>query len=106
MTLPGKIRMSLTYGRAVYLISLTVTLAAAASVLVSPFLVPACLILKLLSIPVILYLLVSFQGNGPLYFWLNMGISRTEYYAVPVIVEFLVFLLLLSICGVLGHVIG
>lgn len=50
-----------------------------------------CKILKLLTIPVILYMFRKFDRSGALYFWLNLGISRTEYYVIPIVIEYLFF---------------
>ena len=106
MTLLRKISLSGKYGKGLYSISLIVTLSAAVSAFFAPSTIPACILLKLLSIPVILYLLISLRRDNTLYFWLNQGISKREYYAIPVIVEFLIFVVLLTVCGVLGNVIG
>ena len=50
-----------------------------------------CKIFKLLTIPIILYVLRKFDRSGALYFWLNLGISRTEYYVIPILIEYLFF---------------
>ena len=106
MTLLRKISLSGKYGRELYIISLIVTLSAAVSSFIAPSTIPACILLKILSIPIILYLIILLQKNNALYFWLNLGISKREYYAIPVILEFLIFIVLLIICGVLGNVVG
>lgn len=106
MTLLRKISLSGKYGRGLYTISLIISLSAAVSAFIAPFTIPVCVLLKILSIPIILYLIISLQKNNTLYFWLNLGISKREYYAIPVILEFLIFIVLLIICGVLGHVVG
>jgi len=67
--------------------------------------VPLCVILKLMGIPVILYMFKSLQGKHSIYFYLNLGISRIEYYAIPVVVEFVFFVLLLIISISIGHAI-
>ena len=54
-----------------------------------------CKILKLLTIPVILYVFRKFDRSGALYFWLNLGISRTEYYVIPIVIESLFFRILI-----------
>jgi len=54
-----------------------------------------CKILKLLTIPVILYVFRKFDRSGALYFWLNLGISRTEYYVIPIVIEYLFFRILI-----------
>ena len=106
MTLFKKIGLSGKYGRGLYIISMIVSLSAAVSSFAVPSTIPACVLLKLLSIPVILYLFISLRKNNSLYFWLNLGISKREFYAVPVIVEFLFFVVLITVCGVLGNVVG
>ena len=49
-----------------------------------------CKILKLLTIPVILYMFRKFDRSGALYFWINLGISRTEYYVIPIVIEYII----------------
>lgn len=106
MTLLRKIKLSKEYGKGIYLISLIVSLSAGFSAIISPSTIPSCVLLKVLSVPVILYLLISLRKDNSVYFWLNLGISKLEYYAVPVVVEFLIFVVLITVCGVLGNVIG
>lgn len=50
-----------------------------------------CKIFKLLTIPIILYVFRKFDRSGALYFWINLGISRTEYYVIPIVIEYLFF---------------
>lgn len=50
-----------------------------------------CKIFKLLTIPIILYVFRKFDRSGALYFWLNLGISRAEYYVIPIVIEYLFF---------------
>lgn len=54
-----------------------------------------CKILKLLTIPVILYMFRKFDRSGALYFWINLGISRTEYYVIPIVIEYIIFRILI-----------
>lgn len=54
-----------------------------------------CKIFKLLTIPIILYVLRKFDRSGALYFWLNLGISRTEYYVIPIVIEYIIFRILI-----------
>ena len=54
-----------------------------------------CKILKLLTIPIILYVFRKFDRSGALYFWLNLGISRTEYYVIPIVIEYILFRILI-----------
>ena len=105
MSVVDKVRHSFKFGRAIYLISLALTLSAAVGALISPDIIPTMALLKVLSVPVILYLFFSLGRKDEVYFWLNMGISRREYYLVPVVVEFLFFLVLISLCGFLGNVV-
>lgn len=56
-----------------------------------------CKILKLLSIPIILYVFRKFDRSGAIYFWLNLGISRSEYYVIPIVLEYLFFRLLIYV---------
>ena len=74
----------------------------AAFVAFDPFIIPICLILKLFSIPVILYLTAAFQKQK-IYFYLNLGISRKEYFVIPFAVEFVAFVLLMVITGIIGY---
>ena len=79
----------------------------AMSVLVvfEPISIPVCIIMKLIAIPVILYLYTTFSRKNEIYFYLNLGISRNEYYAIPVVVEFCSFVLLMFITGKIGYAI-
>lgn len=106
MNLFQKIRLSWRYGRAEYLISAVLTVASAALVLSDPLALSSCILLKVFSIPVILYLFASLQRKHTIYFYLNLGISRTEYFAIPVAVEFAAFVLLMVISLSLAYVIG
>ncbi len=54
-----------------------------------------CKIFKLLTIPIILYMFRKFDRSGALYFWLNLGISRTEYYVIPIVIEYIIFRILI-----------
>ena len=60
-----------------------------------------CKILKILSIPIVLYLFKRVEGKGTIYFFLNLGISRTEYYAIPIVIEYIIFRILFYITGLL-----
>ena len=102
MTLLSKISLSRRYGKAIYAVSAVLTLILAAFVPFDPFVIPICLILKVFSIPVIFYLIASFQKQK-IYFYLNLGISRREYYAIPFAVEFIAFLLLMVITVIIGY---
>ena len=106
MTLFEKIRLSWRYGSALYIVSLVVTAVAVVSALVDPMMISVCLALKIISIPVILYLFVSLQRSLSIYFYLNLGISKSEYYAIPIVVEFVVFVLLMTISGLVSYAVG
>lgn len=106
MTLQDKIKQSFRYARSVYAVSLPVTLGAAAAVAADPVTVPACIILKVASMPVILYLFISLKKGRDLYFYINLGFGKNEYYAVPFTSEFIVFIMLTVISGLCGHAIG
>lgn len=54
-----------------------------------------CKILKLLSIPILLYVFCNYDRNDAIYFWLNLGISRTEYYVIPIVIEYIIFRILI-----------
>lgn len=77
-----------------------------AIVVFDPFLIPICLILKLFSIPVIFYLFATSAQKQKQYFYLNLGISRSEYYIIPFAIEFIAFVILLTISGFIGYAIG
>lgn len=101
-----KIRLSFRFGRTIYAVSLPLTLSAAVVALLSSEVIPTLFILKVFSVPVILYLFHSLGNKDGMYFWLNLGISGKEYYLTPVVVDFLAFIVLVTICGFLGNVIG
>lgn len=105
MTLIQKIRLSRKFGRTTYLVSVPISAMALATAVMFPTEIAVCVFLKLLSIPLILYLEKSIQKGVTMYFYLNLGISRKEYYFIPVLVELVVFLLLLTIADVIIHVI-
>ncbi len=103
MTLFSKIKLSLRFGRMIYLISAILSLAMAAVVAFRPFAIPFCIIVKVLSIPVIYYLNLSFTKGMGIYFYLNLGISRKEYHLMPFIIEFISFVLLVTMTGFIGY---
>lgn len=41
-----------------------------------------------------------------LYFYLNLGISRVEYYAIPLTVESIFFVICMIVSGSIGYAIG
>ena len=105
MTIFGKIGLSKRYGKAIYAISAAMTLAIASLVFFSPYAIPMCVLLKLFSVPVILYLYTTFTKKTEIYFYLNLGISRKEYYYIPFVVEFVGFLIFITLIGYLGNAI-
>lgn len=96
MNIVQKIKLSVHYGRGIYLVSAIYSLAAAGLCCFYPMLTPTCILLKLIAILVIWYLFNSLQGKHTIYFYLNLGISRIEYYAIPFAVEFICFMVLLT----------
>lgn len=56
-----------------------------------------CKILKILSIPIILYIFRKFDRSSAIYFWLNLGISSVEYYVIPIVIEYVFFKLLIYV---------
>ena len=40
-----------------------------------------------------------------MYFYLNLGISRNEYYFIPFVVEFIAFVLMMILIGTIGYAI-
>ena len=53
-----------------------------------------CGVLKLVSIPIVWYLYKTFDNKNTIYFFLNLGISRTEYYVIPIVIEYIFFRIL------------
>lgn len=105
MTIFEKIRLSKRYGKVIYAISAALTLAVSSLVFFNPFSIPLCVILKLISIPIIYYLYTTFIRKTEIYFYLNLGISRKEYYMIPFAVEFFGFILFVILIGYFIHAI-
>ena len=105
MTRIQKIRLSERYGVPFYVISVLFSIAAAIVCFFYPVAIPVCMTMKLLCIPVILYLCESFQNKHAIYFYLNLGISKIEYYLIPVVTEFLFFIVLISVSCFIGNVV-
>ena len=91
MTILKKIGLSKRYGKAIYAISAVLTLAISSLAFFNPYAIPMAILLKLVSIPIILYLYTTFTKKTEIYFYLNLGISRKEYYYIPFVVEFVCF---------------
>ena len=105
MTILKKIGLSKRYGKAIYAISAALTLAIASLVFFNPYAIPMGILLKLVSVPVILYLYINLTKNTEIYFYLNLGISRKEYYFIPFVVEFIGFILFITLIAYLGNAI-
>lgn len=103
MTVFRNIELSRRYGRYIYAISSVLTVAVSTLVFLTPYAIPMCVLMKLGSIPVILYLYTTFQNRNELYFYLNLSISRNEYLFIPVVVEFIGFILFLTITAMIGN---
>ena len=104
MTLLRKIGLSFRYGSGYFVVAGLVSLCAFVIVGINSgdteglsegiFL---CKILKILSVLIIIYLFRKFDRSCAIYFWLNLGISRTEYYVIPIVMEYLFFRLLIYV---------
>ena len=106
MTLLDKIRLSRKFGTTTYVISSILTVAMAVLVVFEPTAVGLCVLFKLFSIPVICYLRSTLETSLKIYFYINLGISRREYLFIPAVVEFLAFVVIMIITGVIGYAIG
>lgn len=106
MTLLDKIRLSRKFGKTTYVISAILTVAMSCLVLSEPTAVDICILFKLLSIPVIWYLGYNLSRGLGVYFYLNLGISRREYWIIPFAVEFVAFVVLMVITSMIGYAIG
>ena len=106
MTLLKKIRLSRKFGRTTYVISAILTVAMSALVVSEPTAVDICILFKLFSIPVIWYLSSNLTKGLGMYFYLNLGISRKEYWLIPFVVEFAAFVVLMVISSMIGYASG
>ena len=106
MTLLDKIRLSRKFGKITYVISAILTVAMSALVVSEPTAVDICILFKLFSIPVIWYLSSNLTKGLGMYFYLNLGISRIEYYAIPFAVELAFFVFCMIVSSSIGYVIG
>lgn len=98
-----RIRLSFRYAKAIYLISGALSAVAITLCFFDPSAAATFIVLKALSIPVILYLFKSFSSPQSLHFYINLGIGRTEYYAIPAAVEAAVFVLLMIVSVSLSY---
>lgn len=105
MTLINKIRLSGKFGKTTYVISAILTVAMSLLVVWKPWTVSSCILLKVFSIPVIWYLSATLTRSLRVYFYLNLGISRREYWLIPFAVEFVVFVLMMVISSFIGYAI-
>ena len=106
MTLLDKIRLSRKFGKITYIISAILTIAMSALAVSEPTAVDICILFKLCSIPVIWYLCSNLTKGLGVYFYLNLGISRKEYWLIPFVIEFVAFVLLMVISSLIGYAIG
>ena len=79
MTILRKIELSKRYGKAIYAISAAMTLAIASLVFFSPYAIPMCVLLKLFSVPVILYLYTTFTKKQYTIGLLSARVSRPSF---------------------------
>lgn len=105
MTLLSKIRLSAKFGGSIYLVSAIITLTAAGMVIANIELLPVGILIKLISIPLLLILNNSLSKQQDMYFYLNLGISRKEYYVIPYAVELAAFVILMIISSAIGNAI-
>lgn len=104
-TLLEKIRLSKRFGKTTYVISAILTAAMSLLVVSKPLSVDICVIIKLISIPIIWYLRANLSRGLEMYFYLNLGISRKEYWIIPFAVEFVAFTVLMVISSIIGFAI-
>ena len=104
--LPGKIRLSRKFGKTTYIISAILTVAMSLLVVSEPTSVDICILVKMLSIPIIWYLGSNLTNGLGMYFYLNLGISRKEYWLIPFVVEFVAFVVMMVISSIIGNAIG
>ena len=105
MTMLEKIRLSRKFGKTTYVISAILTVAMSSLVVSEPKAVDICILFKLFSIPVIWYLSSDLTKGLGVYFYLNLGISRKEYWLIPFVVEFVAFVVLMIISSIIGYAI-
>ncbi len=105
MDLLLKIKLSGRFGKVVYIISGILSVTMAALTVYRPASIPFCVIIKMFSIPVIHYLNITTKKGPGIYFYINLGISRKEYFLLPFTVEFISFVLLMTVSGMIGYAI-
>ena len=106
MTILEKIKLSAKFGGSVYLVSAIFTLVAVGLVIIfDPANLTFGIIIKLISIPLIFLLNNSLARQQDMYFYLNLGISRSEYYIIPYAVDLAAFVILMIISCAIGNAI-
>ncbi len=90
----------------VYVVSTIVSAVMVGYAIDSPPTIPFGVMLKMLSIPAIYHLNQSFNKGLGIYFYLNLGISRKEYLFIPFIIDFILFVVLIIIAGIIGYAIN
>ena len=106
MTLLEKIRLSGKFGRTTYVISAILTVPMAVLVVFYPMMVSAFICIKIISALIIFYLRSILESGFRMYFYINLGISKREYWLVPIIVEFAAFVILMVVSNRIGYAIG
>ena len=94
------------FGRVTYVVSSVLSLVMTVFAVLSPQVIPLCIIIKLLSIPVIQYLVTNLSEGLEglvMYFYINLGISKKEYCLIPAAVDFGIFVLLMTASGIAGY---
>lgn len=86
--------------------SAALTVSMAVLVFFYPMLIPTCICIKILSIPVVYYLHSILAEGLVMYFYINLGISRNEYRFIPLVVEFIGFFIVMMLSGVAVYVTG
>ncbi len=99
----SKIKLSMRFGRVTYVVSSVLSLVMTVFAVLSPQVIPLCIIIKLLSIPVIQYLVTNLSEGLVMYFYINLGISKKEYCLIPAAVDFGIFVLLMTASGIAGY---
>ncbi len=91
MTLFGKILMSFRFGKEFLIAAAVVSFVAARGATIHPELLFGWKTVKVLSDLMIIYLFIKLDRKSTIYFYLNLGISRLEYYLIPFIIDLVIF---------------
>lgn len=97
------ITLSMQYARGYYAITFLITLIACVMSVFKPSLIPVFLLIKIFSSPVVLYLQQSLRNTLSLYFYINLGFSKLEYYILPIILDLLSFVVLMTTGSLINH---